>query len=329
MDFSKLIQAGAVALAVAGCASLETPKYPTQPVRFVIPYPVGNSADVVSRIVIDKLAPAWDQPVAIENRAGPTTIPGTESVARAAGDGHTLLAHSVSFAVDASLFSGLPYDPARDFVPVAGFARQPFALVVAPGLGVKSVADLVARAKATKLKFGSLGPTTQIYFVGEQFRRKAGVEATHVAFKSLVEANAAVARGEVDFWFPPVAGAVGGVRDGKLVALAVTAAARSASLPNVPTLAEAGMPGQESAAWFGLWAPAATPRGIVRRIAADVQTALQSADVREKLARLGAEPMNLSGDDFGHFVAAEIDAARALTRQLGIAPQAYKPPPPK
>lgn len=329
MKFSRLIQAGAVALAVAGCAGVDAPKYPMQTVRVVIPYPVGNSADVVGRIVVDKLTQSWGQPVAIENRAGPTTVPGTDLVAKAPGDGYTLLVHSVSFAVDASLYTNLPYDPAKDFVPIAAFARQPFALVASPGLGVKSVGELVARARTTKLKFGSLGPTTQIYFVGEQFRRKSGFEATHVAFKSLVEGNAAVAKGEVDFWFPPVAGAVPGVRDGKLVALAITGATRSASLPNVPTLAEAGMPGQESAAWWGLWAPAGTPPGIVRRIARDVEAALQSPEVREKLARVGAEPMDIAGESFSRFVNAETEASRTLTRQLGIPPQIYEASLPK
>lgn len=327
MKLSRIVSACAVALTVAGCASMqEAQKYPAQPVKVVIPYPAGNAADLVGRVVAEKLSQQWGQPVTVENRGGPTTVPGVDAVAKAKPDGHTLLVHSVSYAVDAGLYTNLPYDPEKDFAPVAPFARQPFALVAAPSLGVKSVADLVAKAKAGQLKFASLGTTTQIYFIAEQFKRQAKFNAANVTAKSLVEGNGAVAKGDVAFWFPPVAGAMAGIREGKLVPLAVTGDKRSPMLPQVPTMAEAGVPNMESYAWFGLWAPAGVPSAVVDKLAQDVERALASPDVREKLAKMGAEPMSMTPSQFGRFVRGETAASRRFTGELGIKPQAYSPP---
>jgi tripartite-type tricarboxylate transporter receptor subunit TctC len=318
------------AAGLAGCAGVEqAPPYPTKAVRVVIPYPAGNTADVVGRVIAGKLAQQWGQPVNVENIAGRTTVPGVDSVAKAASDGYTLLIHSVSYAVDAGLYTNLPYDPAKDFAPVAPIARQPFALVASPSLGVRSVAALVslAKSKPEPLGFASLGPTTQVYFIAEQFKKQAGIQATNVSYKSLVEANGAVAMGEQAFWFPPVAGAMPAIREGKLVPLAVTAAKRAAMLPQTPTMAEAGIAGMESAAWFGMWAPAGTSRALVNKIASEVERALAAPDVQEKLAKMGAEPMKMTPAQFGDFVGAEITSSRHFVQELGVKPQAYSPPP--
>jgi tripartite-type tricarboxylate transporter receptor subunit TctC len=332
MKFAGVVAACAAALGIAACTTFQqAPQYPTQPVTVIVPYPAGNAADVVGRIVAEKLAQIWGQPVVVENRPGRVTVPGVDSVAKSKPDGYTLLAHSISFAIDAGLITNLPYDPEKDFVAIAPFANQPFALVAAPSLGVKSVADLVAAAKARpgQLKFGSLGPTTQIYFVTEQFKKQTGIDSANVTYKGLVDANAATAKGEVAFWFPPVAGAMGGVREGKLVPLAVTADKRSAMLPQVPTMAEAGVPNMVSAAWFGMWAPAGTPRPIVDKIAQDVARALEAPDVREKLAKLGAEPMSMTPAEYARFVRSETEASRRLVQGLGIKPQPYVAEPAK
>jgi len=327
MKFPRIAFASAIALAVASCASMqETSTYPAQPVKVVVPYPAGNAADMVGRIVADKLGQLWGQPVTVENRAGATTVPGVDAVAKAKPDGHTLMVHSISFAVDASLYSQLPYDPEKDFAPVAPFARQPFVLVAAPSLGVGNVAGLIDKAKGGPMKYASLGTTTQVYFIAEQFRRQAKLDAANLSVKSLVEANGLVAKGDAAFWFPPVAGAAAGIREGKLVPLAVTADRRAALLPQVPTLAEAGVPNMESYAWFGLWAPAGTPARLVERIAQDVERALAAPDVREKLAKLGAEPMSMTPSQFGRFVRGEIESSRRFTAELGIKPQAYVAP---
>ncbi len=327
MKFPKIVSICAVALGLAGCATMqEAPKYPVQPVKVVIPYPAGNAADLVGRVVAEKLSQLWGQPVNVENRPGQTTVPGVDAVAKAKPDGYTLLMHSVSYAVDAGLYTNLPYDPEKDFAPVAPFARQPFALVASPSLGAKSVADLVAKARPGQLRFASLGTTTQIYFVAEQFKKQAKFTAANVTVKSLVEGNGAVAKGEVAFWFPPIAGAMAGIRDGKLVPLAVTGDKRSAMLAQVPTMAEAGVPNMESYAWFGLWAPAGVHSVTVDRIANDVERALASPDVREKLSRMGAEPMSMTPSQFGRFVRGETESSRRFVGELGIKPQAYVPP---
>ncbi len=324
MKFTRIVSAVAVALGIAGCATVqEAPKYPVKPVRIIVPYPAGNATDVVGRIVAEKLSQLWGQPVSIENRSG---IPGVDGVAKSKPDGYTLLAHSISYAVDAGLYTNLPYDPEKDMVAVAPFAKQPFALVASPSLGAKSVADLVAKAKAGEFRFASLGPTSQLYFIAEQFKKQSGFNASNVSYKSLAEGNGAVAKGEVAFWFPPVAGAVAGVREGKLVALAVTGEKRSAMLPQVPTMAEAGVRGMESSAWFGLWAPAGVPGGVVDKISNDVERALMSADVREKLSKLGAEPMSMTPSQFARFVRGETESSRRFVKDLGIKPQAYNPP---
>jgi len=321
---SRIVSACAFAVGLAGCAGTqEVTRFPTQPVKIVVPYPAGNATDVVGRIVAEKLSQLWGQPVSIENRSG---IPAVDGVAKSKPDGYTLLAHSISYAVDAGLYTNLPYDPEKDIVAVAPFARQPFALVASPTLGAKNVADLVAKAKAGQFKFASLGPTSQLYFIAEQFKKKTGFNASNVTYKSLAEGNGAVAKGDVAFWFPPVAGAVAGVREGKLVALAVTGEKRSAMLPQVPTIAEAGVRDMENSAWFGLWAPAGVPGGIVDKISSDVERALASPDVREKLAKLGAEPMSMTPSQFGRFVRGETASSKRLTAELGIQPQAYSPP---
>ena len=183
---SRIVSACAFAVGLAGCAGTqEVTRFPTQPVKIVVPYPAGNATDVVGRIVAEKLAQLWGQPVSIENRSG---IPAVDGVAKSKPDGYTLLAHSISYAVDAGLYTNLPYDPEKDIVAVAPFARQPFALVASPTLGAKNVADLVAKAKAGQFQCASLGPTSQLYFIAEQFQKKTGFNASNVTYKSLAEA---------------------------------------------------------------------------------------------------------------------------------------------
>ncbi len=327
MKSRSMLFLGVATLSMLGCAGMqEAPKYPTQPVTVVIPYPPGNAADLVGRAMAEKLAQAWAQPVNVVNRPGPTTVPGADSVAKAKADGYTLLVHSISFATDAGLFTQLPYDAQKDFVAVSGVAKQPFVLVTTPTLGVTKVGELLAKAKAAPLKYASLGPTTQITFVTEQFKKLTGMAATNAPYRSAADANGAVAKGEAAFWFAPVATAVPLIRDAKVTALAVTGDARSAALPQVPTMAEAGVPNLVNHAWFGVWAPAGVPKGVVEKIAADVDRALQAPDLLDKLGKLGAAPMRLAPAPFAAFVRNETDASRRLVGDLGIKPQVYTPP---
>ncbi|MBK9136505.1 MAG: tripartite tricarboxylate transporter substrate binding protein [Betaproteobacteria bacterium] len=327
MKFRSMWFLGAAAVGLLGCAGMqEAPKYPTQPVTVVIPYPPGNAADLVGRAMAEKLAQLWAQPVNVVNRPGPTTVPGADSVAKAKADGLTLLVHSISFATDAGLFTQLPYDAQKDFIAIAGIAKQPFVLVTTPALGATKVNELVEKAKGTPLKYASLGPTTQITFVTEQFKKLTGMAATNAPQRSAAEANAAVMKGDAAFWFAPVAAAVPLIRDAKVTALGVTGDARSAALPQVPTMAEAGVPKLVSHAWFGLWAPTGVPKAVVDRIALDVDRALQAPDLLDKLNKLGAAPMRLGPAPFAAFVRSETDASRSLVGDLGIKPQVYTPP---
>lgn len=329
MKLSRAISALLVVLGVAGCAGTqETPHYPTQPVKIVVPYPEGNTADVFGRIVAGKLSELWGQPVTVENRPGGVSIPGVAAVAKSNPDGYTLLVHSISLAVNAGLYTNLPYDTEKDLVAVASFAKQPFVLAASPSLGVKNVAELIALAKTKpgQLKFGSLGQTTQVHFVAEQFRRQAGIEVGSVVFNSAPEVNAATAKGEVAFWLPPISGAMGGIREGKLVALAVTAEKRYGMLPQVPTMAESGIGNMEAAAWFGMWAPAGVSAGIVDKLSNDIARAIDAPDVREKFAKAGAEPMRMSPTQFSAFVRSEIDVSKRFVKELGIKLQTYTAP---
>ncbi len=329
MCSGRVLVVGAAMAGLAGCAGMEqAPSYPIRPVKLVVPYPSGNAADLVGRLVAERLSQQWGQPVTVENQPGRVTIPGVDYVAKSPADGYTLLVHSISYAVDAGLYTNLPYDPAKDFAPVASIARQPFVLAASPSLGARSVTELAAMTKARpgQNKFASLGPTTQVYFVAEQFKRQSGADAANASYKSLGEANAAVAKGEAAFWFPPVAGAMAGIKEGKLVPLAVTADKRWPALPQVPTMAEAGVPKMQAAAWFGLWAPGGVPAALVNKIGKDVAAALAAPDMQEKLARIGAEPMTMTPAQFGGFVAGEIESSKRFVKELGIAPQAYVPP---
>lgn len=327
MDLSRRALAlSLLSVGLAGCAGLqEAPPYPVKTVRVVIPYPAGNTVDVFGRAVTDKLAQLWGQPVVVENRPG---IPSIDAVAKSPPDGYTLLVHGMQIALDAALFTGLPYAPEKDFTAVAPFATQPFALVASPTLGVKSVAELVALARAQpgQLKFASYGPTNQLFFLARQLEKEAGISASSLTVPGLVDGNAAVAQGRAAFWFAPIAGTMAGIREGKLVPLAVTGAKRAPMLPQVPTLEEAGVRNMGSAsAWFGMWAPAGTPPALVEKIGRDVARALESPEVREKFVKAGAEPASMTPSQFARFVHGEVGASGRFIRELGIEPKRYAP----
>jgi tripartite-type tricarboxylate transporter receptor subunit TctC len=328
MRILRIAAAFAVVLSLAGwAAAQQSLNYPTQPVKVIVPYPAGNTTDLVGRVVAEKLSQIWGQPVNVENRPGPGTVPGVNEVAKSKPDGYTLLSFGIAYVFESLVSTNLPYDPEKDLVAVAPYVKQPFALTASPSLGVKSVADLVAVAKAKPgLKFGSLGTTTPVYFVAEQFKKQTQIDVANVSYKSLIDANEATARGEVAFWFPPVTGALVGAKEGKVTPLAVTSEKRSAMLPQVPTMAEAGVKNMEKAAWFGMWAPAGTPAGIVEKIAKDVTTAIESPEVREKLSKMGAEPMSMTSSQFAAFVRGETEASRLFLSELGVKPQPYVVP---
>ncbi len=297
--------------------------YPAKQVNVIVPYTPGSATDVIGRLVCEKLSSLWGQPVVVENRAGAGGTVGAGEVAKAPADGYTLLVSSASLAASPALYQKLPYDPDKAFADIAPLARQPYALVVGPAAGAKSLAELIAalKAKPGRLKFGSAGVGSGAHLVAEKFKMAAGIDVAHAPYKGGPEANADTAAGVVVFWFPPVAMALKDVKEGKLLALGVTSAQRSNVLPQVPTMAEAGVAGVEDVNWWGLWAPAGTPAGVKEKLAKDAATALAAPEVREKLAKMGAEPMHMSADEFSRFVRAERESATRVVKAAGIKPQ--------
>jgi tripartite-type tricarboxylate transporter receptor subunit TctC len=282
--------------------------YPSHPVRLVVPFPAGGTTDILARAVAQRLSEVWGQQVVVDNRPGAGGNIGTELVAKAAPDGYTLEMGTVgTHAINASLYSHLPYDPVKDFAPVILVAGVPNVLVVNPALPVNSVQELIAYAKANpgKLNFASSGSGTSIHLSGELFKVMTGVSMTHVPYKGSAPALTDLMGGQVQLMFDNLPSSLPFIKAGKLRALAVTSAARSTALPDLPTLQEAGVPGFEASSWFGVLAPAGTPREIVLRINGEVAKWLATPEARDKLASQGAIAAGGTPDDFVRHIAAE------------------------
>ena len=294
--------------------------WPAKPVRVVIPVGAGSSTDIVHRLVLEQLSAALGQPMVVENRVGAGGTIGTAAVAKAEPDGYTLLANGSAHTIAPALYKALPYDPARDFAPVAPIGITPSVLVVASGKGFKGAHSLVAAAKARPgaLNFSSVGIGTATHLSAERFVSTAGIDVVHVPFKGGAEAMFEVVSGRVDFFFGPVALVLPHIRDGKLVALAVNSAKRSATLPNVPTLHEAGYPDSEYPIWFGLFAPARTPQAVVEKLNRETLKAVQSPALRDRLSGLGVDPMPMNSEEFRVHVDKEIVLNASLARKAGL-----------
>jgi tripartite-type tricarboxylate transporter receptor subunit TctC len=281
--------------------------YPARPVRVVVPFPAGGPTDVLTRVLAQKLAAAWPQPVVVENKPGAGGAIGSDFVAKSAPDGHTLVMATSSTHSIGPLLQKLPYDAQKDFVPIVQTWSAPNVLAVSPTLGVNSVRELIALAKAKpgQLNYASSGNGTIPQLSAELFKLLAGVDLVHVPYKGTGLAMPDIARGQVALIFDSIITAQQAARAGHVKLLAVSTARRSSLLPDVPTMAEAGVPGYESDTWFGLLAPAATPRDIVARINADVIAALKAGDLRERFAAAGAEPAGGTPEAFGAKIRAE------------------------
>src|SRR4051812_15590698 len=297
--------------------------FPTKPVRVIVAFPPGGVPDIVARTLMPKLGELWGQPVVVENRPGAGGTVAAMAVARATPDGSTLLVHSAGYAINAALSQTLPYDPQRDFVHVAPLASQAMLLVVSPAAAVRGVAELIAAAKARpgELAYGSAGIGSGGHFSAEKFRIAAGIEVLHVPYKGGADAINDTMAGRLSFTFNTITLALPYVNDGRLVALGVTGAARSSLLSAVPTLAEAALPGFEYTFWNGVWAPAGTPAAVCEQLARELAEIVATAEVRERLARLGADPMAMTPADFARFVRREIENAQRIVRVSGIKAQ--------
>ena len=297
--------------------------YPSHPVRLVVPFTAGSATDILARTIGQKLQEYWGQPVVVENRPGAGGTIGESLVAKSVPDGYTLLVTSAAFAYNPSIYPSLNYSAEKDFVEVAPLASQPNVLVVSPSLGIKSVAELVqmARDKPGVMNFASAGIGSGTHINGEKFKLAAGIDAVHMPYKGTPEALTDTMTGRVSFFFSPISAALPHVREGKVLALAVSTGKRSSALKDVPTIAESGVPGFDYSLWVAMFAPAGTPADVVARIAADVARASQTPEVRERLTALGAEPMAVSGPELRKFVRDEIAESSKVIKAAGIKPQ--------
>lgn len=296
--------------------------YPTRPVRVIVPWPPGGTADTVARLVMQRLSESFRQQFVIDNRAGASTIIGTELAAKASQDGYTLFVAPFNFAVNPSLFKKLPYRPTQDFTAVALFGTSPIVLVVNPGVPVRTVPELVrlARTQPGKLNYASAGKGSSNHLAGERFRMVTGADIRHVPYKGGAPAATAVAAGEVQLMFSATSSAISHIRAGRIIALAVAHDRRSPALPDVQTLREAGVDGAEVGAWHGLIATAGTPNSIVRQLGGAVTQALKSTEVHRRLVHLGFNPVGGTPDQFTRFINDEIGKWRRVVGQAGISP---------
>jgi len=308
-----------LALTVAALGA-QADEWPSKPIHAVIPFGPGSATDIIPRVVFDKLGALLGQPIIVENKGGAGSTLGAGVVAKADPDGYTILATSSAHTIAPSLYSALSYDPARDFATVGIIGSSPNVLIISPDKGLKTVQDFVAAAKAKPgtFTFASVGVGSAVHMSAERFRMSAGYEAVHVPFKGGAEALTEVLAGRVDYYFCPIATALPLIRDGKLLALAVSSRSRAAQLPDVPTTLESGYKDSDYSFWIGVFAPAATPRDIVDKLNAEMIKAVQSPEVKEKLAALGVVPAALSPSEFDAQVKSELVNNPAFAKAAGM-----------
>lgn len=307
-----LAAATLAAIALTLPAAQAQADYPERDVKIIVPFPAGGTTDIAARVVAAELGKTWNKPVVVDNKAGAGGNVGTAEAARATADGYTLLMGTVStHAINQSVYSKLPYDPVKDFVPVTLVIPVPNILEVNPKFadkhGIRTVADLIKYLKANpdSVNMASTGNGTSTHLSGELFQTMTGTRMTHVPYKGSSPALTDVMGGSADLIFDNLPSSMGYIKGGKLRPLAVTTAARSPALPDVPTMAEAGVKGYEASSWFGLLAPAGTPPAIVEKIQRDVAAALQQAPVRAQLQAQGATPSGNTPAQFKQFMAQE------------------------
>jgi len=296
------------ALACVAALAAHADPYPSKTLRFVVPYPAGGPLDAVARLLAQKVSDSMKQTVIVDNRAGAGGNIGADFVAKSAPDGYTLLMGAVAtHAINPTLYSNIPYDAARDFIPVTQIASTPNVLVVNPSLPVTSVAEFIAYAKAHpgKLNFGSGSTGSAGHLAGELFKAMAGVEMTHVPYKGAAPAMTDLIGGRIDLMFDNLASSLAQVKAGKIRAIAVTTAQRSPLAPELPTIAESGLPGFDINTWFGLFVPAHTPPEVVARLHDEFAKALSAPEVRSRMLELGAEPVGSTPQQFAAYIESE------------------------
>ena len=307
---------------VAGSA-LAQGAWPTKPIRMIVPFTAGSATDIIGRTVADAMSKSLGQPVVIENKPGAGGTIGAAQVAKSEPDGYTVLVHSSGHALNPAIYSNLPYDTLKDLSGVTPLAAVPNVLVVSPTRGWKSVADLVAAAKAKPgaMNYASAGTGSATHMNGEKFKLRAGIEAQHVPFKGTPEAMTDVIGGRDDWFFAPLSPALPLIKDGKLQALAVSSPQRSPALPNVPTTIEAGIPDSDYILWVGMIVPSATPAAVVKRLNEEAIKAINTPEVKQRLATLGADAFTMEPAAFNAYIKTEVESAAAIARSANLKAQ--------
>ena len=316
--FAALIAMGIGVTAAQSVAQAQK-KYPTRPVRIVVGFSAGSATDITARMLAPRLGEKWGQPVIVENRPGAGGTLAAAMVAKATPDGHTLLLISAAFAIGAVLHANLPYDPLKDFVGVAQIGASTGALTVAPSLGVKSVQELIALAQERpgKIFYGSAGAGSGIHMTAERFKMVAGIKTVHVGFKGQPEMLIEIMSGRIHYGFPGLGPALGMIRDGRLVVLAVVTQKRSPLLPDVPTLVEV-LPGFERDATHGLLAPAGTPLRILNQVSKDVAGVLDLPDVKQQMLAISFEPAPSTPEEFDQIIRSMIGTFAKVVVAAGL-----------
>jgi tripartite-type tricarboxylate transporter receptor subunit TctC len=302
-----------------------TEAYPIKPVRLIEPFGVGGGPDLLARALAQQLSELWGQPVTVENVPGAGATAGPAQVAKSPPDGYTLLLTTSAQAYSAVFSKSLPYDPFKDFIPIVPLSSQPYVLVAGNSAGITTVGELIAAAKAKpgQLKFGSRGVGTGTHLGLEKFNLAAGIKTVHVPAgrnDAIVDVVARTIAGDTTYMFAPIELTLPHIREGRLRALGVSSARRSSLLPEVPTIAEAGVAGFNFPIWYGVWAPVGTPAGVVDKLVKDIGYVLAGRDLRDWLAKHGGEPMNMTQPEFARFVLSESESAAQIIKAAGIKP---------
>jgi len=311
----------AAALLLAGTALAQG--YPNKPVKFIVPFSAGSATDIVARAVGDAMSRSMGQPIVIENKLGAGGTIAAAQVAKSEPDGYTVLVHSSGHALNPALYRNLGYDTVKDLTGVTTLAAIPNVLVVKPSKGWKTQADLIAAVKAApgKYNYASAGVGSGTHMNAEIFRLQAGLDALHVPYKGTPDAMSNVIGGSNDWFFAPLASALPLIRDGRLQALSVSTKARSSALPEVPTSIEAGLPNSDYTLWVGMIVPSATPPAIVQKLHDEAVKALASAELKERMAKLGADPFPQSSEGFNAYIQSEMAVAERVVKAAGLRTQ--------
>jgi tripartite-type tricarboxylate transporter receptor subunit TctC len=321
----KMLCAAAIGAMTFGsmAVSASAQNWPTRNITAIIPFAPGNANDITARIVFEQLGKQLGQTLVIENKPGAGGTIGIGQAARAAPDGYTILFHSASFSAAYVTHKTLPYDTLNDFIAVSAVGISPSVLVAAPTKGYKTAGDLIkaAKAKPGELNYASAGIGAASHLAAEKFRVAADIKAQHIPFKGPVEALTEVMAGRIDYYFLPIAPALSLIREGKVAALAVSSQKRAPQLPDVPTVVEVGLPGAVYAFWNGAFVPVKTPRDIVDKLYQETQKAIADASVKERLAKLGIEPLVMSQPEFERYFKADVLDTEKLAKAAGIEKQ--------